>query len=205
MIANLAGDEFVEVRNKVLKEVMSENQQLEKKIQSLTTTLEQRNSEYDCLVATGKELQSKLKNLRRDHDIENHDRSSSGNANLDKSGLEDEFDFNFSDSGSSKLEFISQKVVKSGLKDIAECLKDLSQFSEEILVRPIHNDEDFKNLTANIRRMIDSLMVKENTVQKRELTVEKNITRMKLLEKEVNNLRKRTEILTGATQIFAHG
>ena len=103
------------------------------------------------------------------------------------------------------MDFISQKVVKKGLKELADCLKDLSQFSSEVLARPIQNDEDFKTLTSGIRRMIDSLMVKETTVQRRELNLEKNITRMKLIEKDVNNLKKRTEILTGATKIYAAG
>ena len=88
---------------------------------------------------------------------------------------------------------------------MSDCLKDLSQFSDEVMSRPIHNDDDFKNVTEGIRRMIDTLMVQKSTVQKREIAVQKNVTRMKLIEQDMNNLKKRTEILTGATKIFAAG
>lgn len=206
-IANLAGDQMVEVKQKLLKEVMAENNILEGKIKELNESLEDRNNQYDSVVAAGREISMKLRNLKNNADAEaaNQDGGMSSSAKITPSMMEDDFDFNFTEGGVSKLDFISQKVVKKGLKEIADCLKDLSQFSDEVMARPIQNDEDFKTLTAGIRRMIDSLMVKETTVQRRELNLEKNVTRMKLIEKEVNNLKKRTEILTGATKIFASG
>lgn len=108
-IANLAGDQMVEVKQKLLKEVMAENNILEGKIKELNESLEDRNNQYDSVVAAGREISMKLRNLKNNADAEaaNQDGGMSSSAKITPSMMEDDFDFNFTEGGVSKLDFIS--------------------------------------------------------------------------------------------------